>query len=162
MLSIYDNDTLAVAQHSNIDPRLKELIVCRLGQAECNGLGQLTHILVIEADDTEQQIIDEIRCSPLANPLDGIRYGEPGFIPHWAWLQDSGAWFEMIVTVGDSGFAYIILIEKAAATSDILRTRREAVVAFAGRRKAAGTTKCQLPSCKRGGGACYWKDRSDR
>ena len=34
----------------------------------------------------------------------------------WGWLAALDGWFELIVTVGDSGFAYVLLIEDADGT----------------------------------------------
>ena len=111
MLSLYDKASIAAAMGQPIEPALKTFLEARLDQAAKADLLDLTHILVIQPGDTEAQIIAEIGFSPLVEPLDGIRFGIAGFYPHWAWLQDVGGWYEMIVTVGDSGFAFILLIE---------------------------------------------------
>ena len=113
MLSLHDRASMAAAMGQPIEPALRTLLEARLDQAAEADLVDLTHILVIQPGDTEEQIRAEIGFSPFVEPLDGVRFGTAGFYPHWAWLQDLGGWYEMIVTVGDSGFAFILLIEKA-------------------------------------------------
>lgn len=72
----------------------------------------MTHIAVIEPGDTEMAIIEALGFSPLDNPLTGKRFGDPGFCPHWDWLEVHPAWFELLYTVGDSGAAYFLLAAK--------------------------------------------------
>jgi hypothetical protein len=52
--------------------------------------------------------VRHVGFSPLVEPIEGARYGEPGFAPGWDHLADRGGWFEMIVTFG-STFAYVLL-----------------------------------------------------
>ena len=112
MLSLY-KASIEAALHQPLDPSLHALLVETWRRAEAPDLLDLTHILVIQPGDTEAQIIAEIGFSPLVEPLGGVRFATTGYYPHWAWLHDLGGWYEMIVTVGDSGFAFILLIEKA-------------------------------------------------
>lgn len=71
----------------------------------------LTFVLIIEAGDSEEAIIEEIGWSPLVEPFDGIRFGEPAFEPFWDWLSEADGWYRLIKTVGNDGFAYILFIE---------------------------------------------------
>lgn len=111
MLSIYNRASLDTALAQTDDLKLRTLIASRLGLAEANGLAELTHILAIQPDDDEAAIATEIGFSPLVSTLDGVRYGSADFQPYWSWLQDVGGWFEMIVTAGNSGFAFVLLME---------------------------------------------------
>ena len=121
MLSLYDKASIAAAMGQPIEPALKALLQARLDQAAIADLLDLTHILVIQPGDTEAQIIAEIGFSPLVEPLDGVRFGTAGFYPHWAWLSDLGGRYEMILPVGNGGFAFILIIEKEKeALSDLL------------------------------------------
>ncbi len=115
MLSLYDKASIAAAMGQSIDPALRALLETRLDQAAKADLLDLTQILVIQPGDSEALIIAEIGFSPMAEPLDGICFGTAGFYPHWAWLHDRGGWYEMILTVGDTGFAVLLFIEKAAS-----------------------------------------------
>jgi hypothetical protein len=114
MLNIYDQQTAAVVLGGDLDPHLHALIEGHLFTAKENGLSAMTHIAVIEPGDTETAIINELGFSPLDNPLTGKRFGDRGFRPHWDWLEVHPAWFELIYTVGDSGFAYILLAAKGS------------------------------------------------
>jgi hypothetical protein len=112
MLSLYDSASIKAALDQPLDPKLRELLTTRLAQAAAAGLSDLTHILAIQRFDDEATIEHEIGFNPLVSPLNGVRYGSPDFIPYWSWLQDVGGWFELIHAIGDSGFAYVLLIQK--------------------------------------------------
>jgi len=116
MLSIYDEATATAALGQPLDPALRTIITDRLADAAEIGLTDQTHIVVIQPGDSEDLIAGEIGWSLLINPMTEMRYGDPAFEPYWSWLQDLGGWHELVVTVGNSGFAYLILIEQAAGT----------------------------------------------
>ena len=113
MLSLYDEASIAAVMEQPIQPALRSLLQARLDQTAAADLLSLTHILVVQPGDTEAQILAAIGLSPLVEPFDGARFGTADFQPHWAWLHDLGGWYEMIVTVGDTGFAFVMLIEKS-------------------------------------------------
>ena len=116
MLSLSDAASIDAALTTQLDPRLRVMIEQRLASARDNGLADMTHIVVVQAGDTEADIVAEIGWSPLVNPIDGRRFGEPGFVAPWDWLQRHAGWHEMVVTVGNSGFAFILFIEDAPDT----------------------------------------------
>ena len=121
MLSLYDKASIAATMGQPIELALRAFLQARLDQAAKADLLDLTHFLVIQPGDTEAQIIAEIGFSPLVEPLDGVRFGTAGFYPHWAWLSDLGGRYEMILPVGNGGFAFILIIEKEKeALSDLL------------------------------------------
>ena len=113
MLSLYDEASIVAVMEQPIQPVLRSLLQARLDQTAAADLRSLTHLLVVQPGDTEAQIVTEIGFSPLVEPFEGARSGTAGFQPHWAWLHDLGGWYEMIVTVGDTGFAFVMLIEKS-------------------------------------------------
>lgn len=113
MLSLYDKASIEAALRQPLDPSLHALLVDAWRRAEAPDLLDLTHILVIQPSDLEESIVEAIGFSPLVEPLDGVRFGIAGFYPYWAGLHDLGGWYQMIVTVGDSGFAFILIIDKA-------------------------------------------------
>ena len=121
MLSIYDCASFEGAAARTTDPQLHGLITRHWSSAQARGLAELTHIVVIQRGDDETTVEAEIGFNPLVSPLDGTRYGTSNFQPHWAWLQDVGGWYEMIVTVGNSGFAFILLIDKSDGALPELR-----------------------------------------
>jgi len=117
MITIYDEqDAQALA-----DDSLRELAQGHLTTAKENGLENLTCIAVIEPADSEQTIIEELGFSPLRNPLSEICFGDPGFSPSWDWLEVHSGWYELIFTVGDDGFAYIIFVPIGAKENDLSR-----------------------------------------
>lgn len=117
MLSLYDAASIDAALATQLDPRLRDLLQQRLSSGRAKGLADMTHFVVVQPGDVEADIVAEIGWSPLVNPIDGCRYGEQGFVAPWNWLQrHNGDWFEMNVTVGNSGFAFILLIEDAPDT----------------------------------------------
>ena len=109
MLSFYDRESLRRALTLPLRANLKELLHKRIHQIFNDGLADLTHLLVIEAGDTEAMVCDEIGFSPL--DVEGVRYGSPGFIHRWSWLEDHGGWFELIFCVGNDGFAFVLLVK---------------------------------------------------
>ncbi|MHA6723806.1 hypothetical protein [Sphingomonas sp. RS2018] len=111
MLHFYDRVTIAHALSLDLDPRLHKLLAVRIA-ALPGSLIDHTEYLVVEAGDTEADIVRHVGFSPLIEPIDGARFGEPGFHPFWDYLQDRNGWFEMIVTFG-STFAYVLLIQDA-------------------------------------------------
>lgn len=126
MLSIYDEATALAAFDQPLNPALRKILSDRLADAAAIGLADQTHIIVIQPGDTEALIEGEIGWSLLIDPMSEIRYGEPGFQSYWAWFQDLGGWYELLHTVGNSGFAYIILIQQAAGTvPELLNMCRE-------------------------------------
>ncbi len=118
MLHLYDRATMVHALTLDLYPTLLRLLKDRIG-ALGEALIDWTEYLVVESGDTEADIIRHVGFSPLVEPIDGRRFGEPGFHPHWDWLTDQNGWFEMIVTFG-STFAYVLLIQDSEGVpSDI-------------------------------------------
>jgi hypothetical protein len=108
MIDLPDMEAVRAALHQPLKPALKTLLADRLADTESCGLARHTRVLVIEAGDTEADIIDAVGFSPLASRIDGKRDQ-----PDWDWLERHEAFFEALYCVGDSGFAYILLIEDA-------------------------------------------------
>jgi hypothetical protein len=113
MISLHDRASLEAASHLQLDERLRPILLDRIKHYETENLLYLTHLLIIWPGDTEQDIAAETGLSPLVNPLDGSRYGSPAFQPWWDWLQRHDGWFELIVTSGNSGFAFVLFIQDA-------------------------------------------------
>lgn len=114
MLSFSDAASLAASPTSPVPPELQQMLADRVEAWTASDVLSLTHVLIIRPADTADDVKREISLYPLINPLDGSRFGSRAFIPFWEWLvrHDCG-WFEMIVTVGNSGFAYVLFIQDA-------------------------------------------------
>jgi hypothetical protein len=113
MLCLPDRASIESASTASLPTTLATALAARIRHTLAADLADFTHILVVEAEDTEAQVIEAIGFSPRENSIQGTRHGHPTFLPGWAWLVALPGCFEMIVTVGDSGFASIILIEDA-------------------------------------------------
>lgn len=123
MLLIHDDKTAESVLRVVADARLSQLLTARLEHSRSCPYGDftdLTHILVVEPGDTEAQIRDEVGFSPMINPYDGSRYRSPAFHPFWDWLRALPGFFEMIVAVGNEGYAYVLLIEDADGVDEDL------------------------------------------
>ena len=118
MLHLHDRATMAHALTPDLEPQLRALLSARI-----NGLTEdlidCTEYLVIEPGDTEADVVRAVGFSPLVEPIEGARFGQPGFHPHWDWLVDLGGWFEMIVTFG-SAHACVLLIQDAGGVPNDL------------------------------------------
>jgi len=121
MLHLHDRATMANALTLDLDPELQRLLTERMNAlvTSYGDLTQSTEFLIVQAGETEDDIIRQIEFSPLVEPFDGSRYGEAGFWPHWDWLIARVGWYEMCVSFGSS-FAYVIFVEKTANPSDEL------------------------------------------
>ena len=107
----FDN-AKAIAGASRIvtDPQLKNLLCDRVRDWTVLGLLAMTHLVLVEVGDTDTSLIEELAFSPLVNPLDGKRHGMEGFVLPFDYLEDHGGWFELIVTVGNDGFAFVLFV----------------------------------------------------
>ena len=120
MISLPDRASLKAALTAPLAPRLHQLLADRIYDAAKTDLLDLTHILVVLPGDCEHTIAEEISMSPLVNPGDGARYGSPAFVPWWDFLEDHGDFFEMVICVGDTGFAFILLIQADGVQPELL------------------------------------------
>ncbi|MBB5698507.1 hypothetical protein [Sphingomonas yantingensis] len=110
MLHFYDRATMAAALTMDLEPRLKALLTARI-EALPPELIDWTEYVVVEEGDTEADIVAAVGFSPLVEPIEGVRYGQPGFEPFWDLLIQRDGWSEMVVTFG-STFACVLLIER--------------------------------------------------
>lgn len=120
MLHFYDRATMAHALTLDLDPTLKALLRARI-KGFSPDLIDYTEYLVVEPGDTEEDIVRHVGFSPMINPIDGARFGEPTWHPFCDWLCKHDGWYELIVTFG-SAFAYILLIADQDGTLPILRS----------------------------------------
>lgn len=111
---------LRTAADTAVNPQLRKLLADRLADTVRCELQNLTHLLVIEADDSEQQIVDAVGFSPLQTRINGIRNQ-----PDWDWIERHDGWWELLYTVGNDGFAYILLVEDDDRSPLALLCRRE-------------------------------------
>lgn len=121
MLIYSDAASVAGCPAAPVTPELQQLLTRRVAAWAGEDLLDQTHVLIIQAGDMAGQVRREIGCSLLINPLGGTRFGSPAFEPHWEWLKAHPGWFEMIITVGNEGFAYFLFIQDAEGVDPYLR-----------------------------------------
>jgi hypothetical protein len=119
MLHFYDRAGFGRALTLDLDTALYSLLAERIGGLT-DDLLDYTEFLVVENDDTEEDIIRHIGISPMIEPMDGARFGEPGFRPHWDYLAAHDGWFEFVFTFG-STFAYVLFIQSGGGEADPLQ-----------------------------------------
>lgn len=126
----YDNaEAITAAPDETTDLKLRSLLADRVQDWRETGLLDSTHLLVVEAGDTEADIVGAVGFSPLIS-TDGLRFGLVGFEPSFDWLEYRGGWWQLITTVGNDGFAFELFVEDAqSADAELLAMCR----AYAGR-----------------------------
>jgi hypothetical protein len=110
MLSLPDREAITAALNTPLPEAVRSILERITNNAE---IGDYTYVAIIHATDSEQAIVDELGFSPLIHPIDGIRYDAADFEPYWAFLGDRGGWYELVHTIGNNGFAYVLIIEDA-------------------------------------------------
>ena len=109
MIDLPDMDSIEAVLTQPIDATLRKLLDDRLSDTRHCGLENYTHVLVIEEGDTESAVIAAIGFSPLRSRIDGTPEQ-----PDWDWCERvADGWIETLWCVGNSGFAFIVLIEDA-------------------------------------------------
>jgi len=119
----YDNAAAITAAPSTVtNPGLKTLLNDRVYDWTALGLLDLTHLVIVEPRDTEDSIAGAIGFSPLVNPLDGLRVGADGFVSPWDWAEEHDGWLELMMTVGDSGYALFLFVAEGPGLASDLRS----------------------------------------
>jgi len=111
MISLPDRQALLSAATMNLPADLHAIVDRHIRLAVEGDLLDLTHIVVVQSGDTGEALTAELGFSPLVHPIDGTRFGEVGFQPYWDWLADLGGWYELVITIGNSGFAFLLIVE---------------------------------------------------
>lgn len=123
MLHFYDRATMAHALTLDLNPQLHRLLSDRIA-ALGEDLIDWTEYLVVEPGDTEPDIIRHIGLSPFVEPIDGTRFGEPGFEPGWDWLDAHEGYWEFVFTFGSTFACIVFVTDDEGVSSDILRLCR--------------------------------------
>ncbi len=108
MLNLPDRASQLAVLHQPLEPVLHRLIKGRVQDALSLGLADLTHIVVIEPYDSEDDLIEALGFSPLVSRLDGIRLQ-----PDWDWIECHPGFWELLYTVANDGFAFLVLVQDA-------------------------------------------------
>ena len=106
MLNLPDLDSQLAVLVQPLEANLKRLLSVRVRDAAILGLADLTHIVVIEPGDSEADIDDAIGFSPLVSRIDGVRHQ-----PDWDWIEKHQGYWELVYTVSNDGFAFLVLVQ---------------------------------------------------
>jgi hypothetical protein len=118
------NDAAALAAAlttAPVDDSLRQLLAERVHDWSATDLLALTCLLIVEAGDTEQDLLNAAGYSPLRNPTICKSFRQEGFVPSFDWLQQHGRWVEIIESVSNDGFAFVLFVELTDRTDPDLR-----------------------------------------
>jgi hypothetical protein len=114
LLHFYDRQTFRAALTMPLAPELHDLLANRIARFEAEGLLDMTEIVVVDANTTERELIAAVGFTPLID-TDGCRFGERDFCPTLDYVCCVSAHYhEVIHCVGNSGFAFHLLIHDGA------------------------------------------------
>lgn len=114
MLSIEDDAAFERALKAELPTPLKDLLVERRRQVWADRLlSDHVRLLIVEPGDCAGDVELRLGFSILMNAIDQAPFGSPDFTPSFEWVADHGFCFEMVFVFNDSGFAHVVLIERA-------------------------------------------------
>jgi len=113
MLIIRNSAAMAKALDGPSDTMLKRLLAQRSAQLSEFGtdLGELACFIVVQPGDTLSDIETAMGFPITADFVDGIPYGEEGFMPSWEWIADHGGWFEAVWILSDDGYGHVLFVQ---------------------------------------------------
>jgi hypothetical protein len=77
-------------------------------------------VLMLQSGD-DPAIVETAGCLRLTgSPCGAARFGDPGFIPVWDWVDDHGSFYEVAMVTSDAGNFDVVLIPKDIGTSATL------------------------------------------
>jgi hypothetical protein len=112
MISLADAEAMLHVLSTSLPTDLHSILTDTISHAAQAGLMDLTHIVVVEPGDLVDDLIDEIGSSPLID-TQWTRWNEPGFVPPWSHLRERGRYIELLDCIADTGFAYVIYLDRA-------------------------------------------------
>lgn len=118
MLSLRDTASMREACLSTPDPCLRCLLETRIQQLGSyieQDLGELVHFIIVEPGDRPPDVDRGLGFPFLRNVVDGTHFGDADFTPSFEWLQDHGAWFEVVFILSDDGFGTVVFIPDTPA-----------------------------------------------
>jgi len=121
MLTFYDTEALERALALPCDAMLRRLLGQRVDHLNALDFDvrDTTYFVVVEADTSGSDLVDELGWSPLVNPYDGAIFGTDAFRPFHDFLADRGGWFELIVSAGNDA-VFVLLVQDANGTDSAL------------------------------------------
>lgn len=102
MINLPDAASIRAALDKQLEPQLHDLIAERFAAAGACELADMTHIVVIQPDDTETDVIEAIAFSPLDTEA-----------PEPDWREHHPGYYELVYCVGNAGFAFLVFVQDA-------------------------------------------------
>jgi hypothetical protein len=122
MLTYIDAAAIAAAPTTApVNGHLRQLLADRVYDWTVCELLDLTYLVIVEAGDTESDLLDAVGYSPLRNPTTSKTFGQAGFTPSFDWLKLNGEYWELIETVGNDGAAFVTFVPDREDTDPELR-----------------------------------------
>ena len=114
-------DLASTAQIGN--PSIRQLVEERINDlgGEAFDTAALGYCLVIEQEDTLEEINTQLGFSILANRFTGIRFDQPGFSPSFEFVEEFATCYDMVFVVSDDGFGIEVFIPKEEGIPPDLR-----------------------------------------
>lgn len=126
LLHFYDRATITGSLRLPLDPELHRLLATRVDHLTATGLLDMSEIIVVGADTTEPELSAALGFTPLVD-LDGNRFGQPAFCSALDYVaRVSPSYQEAIVTVGNGGFAYHLIVHDYADPDLVALCREQA------------------------------------
>lgn len=113
MIIIRSSAAIARTLASPIDADLNRLLALRRDQLlehDDDDLGELAQFIVAGPSDTIAAIEGVIGASLAINLVDGSKYGDPGFVANFEYVERHGAWFEAVMILSDDGFGIVLIV----------------------------------------------------
>jgi len=82
--------------------------------------GYSAEVIIVEPGDSVKELDAALGFPIMVNRASGIRYGDPGFLPSWEYLDEHQNWYELAIVTCDDGFGYLIFIPKKDTPQELL------------------------------------------
>ena len=115
LLHLYDRATIEGSLDLPLDPELHDLLAARVAHLTAQGLVDMTEIIVVDGNTVEPEIVAALGFTPLVDG-EGRRFGQPGYLCTAAdyVARVSPSYHEAIICIGNSGFAFQVLVHDGA------------------------------------------------
>ena len=118
MLTITDRGSLSRALSSPIDLRLKQLLVDRRDQFDCE-LNDVARFVVVQPGDSLKSLERELGFD-IFRDADSVTFPHPDFSGRWDWLAFHGHTFEMVIE-GTDAFTHVVFVQNSPMQNRLLR-----------------------------------------
>jgi hypothetical protein len=125
-MHMHDQASWTHALSLPLDAELNALLTARFRLLQADGLLDMTDAMVVTADTTEADLMNNVGWTPLIDP-DGRRYGDADFIQPFDYVyQASRSYLIAVQIVGNAGHAFEIIIADDADPALVALCREHA------------------------------------